>query len=35
MRYWVQNKTQPSLVSVVRIAEALHCAVDFVLGREC
>ena len=35
MRYWVRNKTQPSIVNVVRIAEALNCSVDFVLGREC
>ncbi len=34
MRYWVQGKTNPSIVNVVKIAEAFHCTVDFVLGRE-
>ncbi len=33
MRYWMQNKTSPTLESVVRIADALDCSVDFVLGR--
>lgn len=34
MRYWVNGKTKPSIVNVVKIADALHCSVDFVLGRE-
>ncbi len=34
MRYWVKGKTKPSLVNIVKIAEALNCSIDFVLGRE-
>ncbi len=34
MRYWVQGKTNPSIENVVKIAEALNCSVDFILGRE-
>lgn len=34
MRYWIRGKTAPSIVNVVKIAEALECTVDFVLGRE-
>jgi len=34
MRYWVSGKTNPSLENVTKIAEALNCSVDFVLGRE-
>lgn len=34
MRYWVRGKTSPSIDNVVKIAEALHCTVYFVLGRE-
>lgn len=34
IRYWVQGKYQPSLPNILRIAEALDCSVDFVLGRE-
>ena len=33
MRYWAQGKTLPTMDSVIRIAEALNCSVDFVLGR--
>lgn len=34
MRYWVKGKTTPSIENVVKIADALNCTVDFVLGRE-
>ncbi len=34
MRYWVKGKTNFSLENVVKIANALNCSVDFVLGRE-
>ncbi|MDE7082397.1 MAG: transcriptional regulator [Clostridia bacterium] len=34
MRYWVQGKTVPSIKSVVKIADALGCTVDFLIGRE-
>ena len=34
MRYWVQGKTEPTIPSVVKIAQALGCTVDFLLGRE-
>ena len=34
MRYWVQGKTAPSIANVVKIAEALGCTVDFLIGRE-
>ena len=34
MRYWVQGKTAPTITNVVKIAEALGCTVDFLLGRE-
>ncbi len=34
MRYWVKGKTKPSIENVVKIADALNCTVDFVLGRE-
>ncbi|MDE6058890.1 MAG: helix-turn-helix domain-containing protein [Clostridia bacterium] len=34
MRYWVRGKTQPSIVNVVKIAEALDRSVDYILGRE-
>lgn len=33
MRYWVRGKTAPSLESVVKIAQALDCSVDYLLGR--
>ncbi len=33
MRYWVQGKTQPSAESIVKIAQALGCTVDFLIGR--
>ncbi len=33
MRYWVQGKTSPSTENVVKIAEALGCSVDFLIGR--
>ena len=31
--YWANGKTQPSLESIVRIAEYLNCPIDFVIGR--
>ena len=34
MRYWVQGKTEPTVPSVVKIAQALGCTVDFLIGRE-
>lgn len=34
MRYWVQGKTVPAITNAVKIAEALGCTVDFLLGRE-
>ena len=34
MRYWIQGKTEPSIISVVKIAQAIGCTVDFLLGRE-
>lgn len=34
MRYWVQGKTQPTVTNVVKIAGALGCTVDFLIGRE-
>ncbi|MDE6667214.1 MAG: helix-turn-helix domain-containing protein [Clostridia bacterium] len=34
MRYWVQGKTTPTIANVVKIAQALGCTVDFLLGRE-
>ena len=34
MRYWVQGKTTPSIESVVKIAQALGCTVDYLIGRE-
>ena len=34
MRYWVQGKTVPSIANVVKIAQALGCTVDFLIGRE-
>ena len=34
MRYWVQGKTTPSIENVVKVAEALGCSVDFLIGRE-
>ncbi|MDE6505551.1 MAG: helix-turn-helix domain-containing protein [Clostridia bacterium] len=34
MRYWVQGKTQPSIINVIKIAKFLNCSVDFLLGRE-
>lgn len=34
MRYWINGKTTPSLVNVLKLADAFHCSVDFVLGRE-
>lgn len=34
MRYWVKGKTKPSLVNIVKIADALKLSVDYVLGRE-
>ena len=34
LRYWAKGKTTPSIVNIVKIAEALQCSVDYVLGRE-
>ena len=34
MRYWVQGKTVPTITNIVKIAQALGCTVDFLLGRE-
>ena len=34
MRYWVQGKTVPTITNVVKIAEALGCTIDFIIGRE-
>ena len=34
MRYWVQGKTEPTITNVVKIAQALGCTVDFLIGRE-
>ena len=34
MRYWVKGKTNPSIVNIVKIAEQLHCTVDYLIGRE-
>lgn len=34
LRYWARGKTTPSIINVVKIAEALQCSVDYVLGRE-
>ena len=34
MRYWVHGKTTPSIENVVKVAEALGCSVDFLIGRE-
>lgn len=34
MRYWVQGKTSPSVLSVALIAEKLEISVDYLLGRE-
>ncbi len=34
MCYWVKGKTNPSIENIVKIADALNCSVDFVLGRE-
>lgn len=34
MRYWLSGKTNPTIENVVKIAKALGCTVDFVLGRE-
>lgn len=33
IRYWRQGKTEPSIESVIKIAEALGCTVDFLVGR--
>ena len=33
MRYWTQGTTTPSIANVVKIAEALGCTVDFLIGR--
>lgn len=34
MRYWAQGKTVPTTASVVKIAQALGCTVDFLIGRQ-
>lgn len=34
MRYWARGKTKPSVDNLIKIANALECSVDFVLGRE-
>lgn len=34
MRYWAQGRTTPSVTNAVKVAEALGCTVDFLLGRE-
>ena len=34
MRYWIQGKTEPSIISVAKIASALGCTVDFLIGRQ-
>lgn len=31
---WLNNLSQPSVESLVKIAEYLNCSVDFLLGRE-
>ena len=33
MRYWIQGKTEPSITNVVKIAQALGCTVDYLIGR--
>lgn len=33
MVYWKNNKKQPTIESVVKIAKVFNCSVDFVLGR--
>lgn len=34
LRYWARGKTTPSIVNLVKIAEALQCSLDYVIGRE-
>lgn len=31
--YWVKGKSQPTIENIIKIAKALNCSVDFVLGR--
>ena len=31
---WQAGRTKPTIESIVRIAEVLHCTVDHILGRE-
>lgn len=34
MRYWAEGKTTPSIKNVIKVAQALGCTVDYLLGRE-
>ena len=34
MRYWVNGKTSPSIVNLVKIAEKLNVTIDYLIGRE-
>lgn len=34
IRYWYQGKIAPTVESAVKIAQALGCTVDFLIGRE-
>lgn len=34
MRYWARGKTKPSVDNLIKIANALNCSVDFLIGRE-
>jgi predicted transcriptional regulator len=33
IRYWTSGKTQPSIKSIIKIADALGCSIDFLVGR--
>ena len=35
MRYWIQGKTTPSVLNLIRLAEkGFECSVDYLVGRE-
>ena len=34
IRYWVRGITHPSIANILKIADALECTVDYLLGRE-